>query len=364
MNFKAIAIIALLNAPLILAAQTQLTRTTNVNKSFKVNPDCNVEITNKYGNVHVFPWSKDSVSIDIVFTARATSEEKLNKIISLIDFEFTNTKYYVVANTYFKDYTNRIWTDITNIAGTLFSSGTSVEINYAVHLPVGSHLKIDNKFGNVYTTNHEGSLNLNLSNGDFKANDLKGDTKIKISFGNGSVHSISKGTLSINYAEFFDIQEAGTLVFDTRSSRINIGQAKSLQLTSRRDKFTIQNVNDLSGNCSFSYINVFGLGLTAELDSKYGSTSVQGINKNFKYLGLISSFTDINLYFGVEQEYKMELKHDKKTILSLPSSYNTFKTELINPDEGVMLVTGQVGNTPTGRVRIDSKSGSVTIIQK
>jgi hypothetical protein len=350
--------------PLNLHGQGSFSRSVEVSKEFKVNMDCNVEISNKYGNIHFIPWAKDSVLIDIHLAARAPSLEKLDKMLAMIDFEFTSTKNYVVANTYFKDYANRIINDINKIAGSLFGSGTSVEINYTIHLPSTSHLKIENKFGNVFTTNHEGSILLNLSNGDFKANDLKGDSRISISFGNGNIRSVSKGSLTINYCEFFDLQTGGDLNLDSRSSKISIGEVRSLNMVSRRDKISIQEAGNIDGNSSFSYINVYAFSGNANIEAKYGSLTIQGINRQFKYIGVISSYTDVNLYFSSGSEYNVELRHDKKTMLSLPSAFNAFKKENINPQEGIVLISGKTSETASSRLRIESKAGSVTIIQK
>lgn len=342
----------------------EITRTVKVHKAYKVNSDCNLEISNKYGNVHIIPWTKDSVVIDIIFTARGSSEDKVNKILNYVDFDFTHTKYYVVARTYFKDYANSLWTDISNMAGALFSGGNSVEINYAVYMPVKAHLKVDNKFGNIFTTNHEGSLNIDLSNGDFKANNLNGDNRINITFGNGNIQKISKGTIEINYSEFFDIKEAGDLIIRSKSSKVSIEQVGSLNLVSRRDKYTISSIDELTGDCSFSYLNIYEMKQQVTVDTKYGSTAVQGISKDFSYIGIKSAYSDISLYIDNNQAYRFELIHDKKTTLALPTAYKDFKKELINKDDEIFQVTGSLGSNPSGRIHIDTKSGSVTVIQK
>ena len=49
-------------------------------------------------------------------------------------------------------------------------------------MPASITVTFENKFGNIYSTDHNGKITVKLSNGDFKANNLSGDVNLDFSF--------------------------------------------------------------------------------------------------------------------------------------------------------------------------------------
>ncbi|HRZ77672.1 MAG TPA: hypothetical protein P5248_09915 [Bacteroidales bacterium] len=58
-----IVLILLLAPALIVQGQSQRSR--RVVKSFKAFENTSVQVVNKYGNVHLVPWEKDSVRLEV-----------------------------------------------------------------------------------------------------------------------------------------------------------------------------------------------------------------------------------------------------------------------------------------------------------
>ena len=61
-------------------------RTRFESRSFKVYDKTSLEIINKYGNIHLFNWEKDSVRIEIKLEVKANKEAKVDKIFDYIEF--------------------------------------------------------------------------------------------------------------------------------------------------------------------------------------------------------------------------------------------------------------------------------------
>jgi hypothetical protein len=58
-------------------------------KAFRVNKEMTLEITNKYGTIHLTTWNKDSVSIRAEIEAFASNESKLGKMFDGINISFS-----------------------------------------------------------------------------------------------------------------------------------------------------------------------------------------------------------------------------------------------------------------------------------
>lgn len=336
-----------------------------IKKSYKVNDNCQISIINKYGNVHIIPWDKDSLIFDISVNVKSKKKEKVEAIISNIDFDFTSTQYYIIAKTYFKDYLNSLWGDISKMATSFFSSNNTVEINYIVFLPRNANLKIDNKFGNIYTTDHEGELNITLSNGDFKAHNLKGESKLKVEFGNVMINEMTEGRLNISYAEL-ELKKANKLYIVSKSSRLNINEIIEMDINSSRDKYYLKSVTKLHGESSFSYITIYNFYKNIVLSMRYGSIKLESIANKFQQIKINSHYTDINFYFNSNASYRLNVNHNYKTIVSMPHTASTIQKDVINKDEGLYNSHGIVGkNTQTqSRVSIDMNAGNLNIIHQ
>ena len=140
-----------------LSAQS-FTESKKIERVFPVISSTTVEIINKYGKIHVLSWDKDSVGIDIELTVKSDDLNKVRKVMNTIDFDFTNTDYYVIAETEFGKKYNSLFENIKKFAESLIPSDNVVDIDYIVQVPETIELKINNKYGDVYIDNHKGNI--------------------------------------------------------------------------------------------------------------------------------------------------------------------------------------------------------------
>lgn len=348
-----------------LSAQSSQ-KTKTVKKSYKIKQDSRVEISNKYGHIHVNTWNKDSVKFEVLITATSKNDEKASNVLNFIQIDFVNTNYYTIAKTDFKNYKNQFWQEVTDLANTIFATGSVVQIDYRVWVPQKAHLKITNKFGNVYLTNHTGDVDIVISNGDLQANDLTGFNNLKIDFGRASIRTVKRGKLEINYSEL-DIEECGNVNFDTRSSEIRIEKAGDIFLDTRRDKYYIQKVKSISGSASFSFINVNHLGDNLKMKTRYGNTNVEELDSRFRFIDIDSYYTDIFIYLEKGTNARCEIIHSDKTVIQYEDKYKLKKKKLENPVEEKKLKTyGDIGTTASGKskINISTVGGTIKIFNK
>lgn len=155
--------VALLVAAGTLVRAQTYTERKKIERSFPASSETRLDLSNKYGTVHVIPWRKDSVHIEIDLYVKSSSNTKLEKIIRNIDFEFTDTRYYIVANTNFGNNYSNFFSDLKDISGAIIPSRNQVEINYTVHVPPSMNVNISNKYGDIYIDDMKGSVSINLS---------------------------------------------------------------------------------------------------------------------------------------------------------------------------------------------------------
>jgi hypothetical protein len=362
MKFKVLLLILLACLNFNLYAQSYK-KSHSVEKAFKINELTEIRIVNKYGNVHLIPWEKDSVKFVIDFTITANRQSKVDKIFDNIDFDFTATGHYVIAQTILQNEGAKLWQDITDFTNMLFKGGEKAQIDFKVYLPEGNDLDIQNKFGNVYTTNHSGEFRLTLSNGDFRANHIKAKANIKLDFGNLSVKRLDDAILDIGYSEL-EIREAGDLNIISKSSVITIDKANEIDLASRRDKFYIGTIAKLTGKSSFSYLKIKELSQETILNTNYGELNIDELLPGFHQINFMSEYTDINLGIPKASNYFIEINYSKKSFLSLPKDIQALTKKTIEEGERFSISgANNSGNEAQSSINISILSGSLQVFK-
>lgn len=334
-------------------------------RSFSVNNSTTVDIYNKYGKIHIVTWEQDSVMFNIDLQIKASSDSRLNKLKSKIDFDFTGTDYYVIARTKIGNSSNNIIDDLADIAGSIMPGDNRVTIDYLVMMPKHINLKIENKFGDIYIDDLNGNVNLTLSNGELKANELNGNTVVTLSSGDAIINFVKDGNLLISYSDF-QIKNAENINIESRSSRINIEQAGFVKLKSRWDKFYIPEVSDLYGESYWSEFNIYKLTHELNFNFKYGNLNIDGIQRGFSFIQINSEYTDLDLIFERGSVYDIDITHHEDVTLNYPRQLAKLQNKEIDSADKQVLTYGKIGvGTSGSKVKISApKKCTINIVHK
>jgi hypothetical protein len=337
-----------------VGAQTYTDRQKIV-RSFPANAETRLDLTNKYGTVHVVPWKKDSVHIEIDLFIKSSSTSKLEKLKRSVDVEFTDTRYYIKAQTDFGRKGLPFFSDLKEI----IPSRNQVKIDYTVHVPSSMNITLSNKYGDIYIDDMKGSVSVNLSNGDIKANRLQGESNISLNFGNGIINELNNARLNIAYADI-EIQKVNQLNIESKSSKIRIREAGEVKTVSRRDKYTVSRVDNLSGESWFSEIWLYKLDEEFNYDPRYGIVKVDSISNGFSFINVNSENADLRMVFPRTASYQLEvLKHDD-VALQLPDEYG--ELEVIDQEDEAVHLKGRVGPRTDAPAQVKIKAPKKCII--
>lgn len=362
MKSKQLILLILLLLGAALCRAEAVERKRSVVKSFKVNEKTSIQVINKYGNIHLVPWKKDSVRFEISVSVSGSKAPRVDRIFTDIDFDFTDTRHYIIARTVFRNSMNNLWSDITDMTNTLFSGGNKATIHYTVYFPEDAAIRIENKFGNVYTTDHSARVEISLSNGDLQAAHFYNELILDLSFGNARIQEIAYGRLNVAYGEFV-IEEIGEAEINGKSAEIRITEAGKVRIDSRRDKLYITSLSSLSGVASFSYIDITRLSDEAILTTKYGDLSLGGTNPFPKLMDITAEYTDIHIKVPANRSIQADLTYDEKTRLVLNQNLRNLAEEKAGADGKKLRRSGiSIPETnPNAKLRINLIGGSIRL---
>lgn len=345
----------------IVSGQTY-TESRKIERSFPASSETRLDLTNKYGTVQVIPWKKDSVYIEIDLYVKSGSNSKLDRIIRNIDFEFTDTRYYIVAETSFGNKYSTFFSDLKDISGTIIPSKNQVEINYTVHVPGSMNINIANKYGDIYMDDMKGAVSINLSNGDLKANSLIGDANISLNFGNGIINELGNARMNISYADI-EIGKAGQLNIESKSSKIRLQEVNILKTNSRRDKYTVTHTGNLFGESWFSDIWLYHLGEEINFSPRYGVLKADTIPRDFSFINISTEYTDLTMHFDREASFLLEIMKHDQVILRMPEEYG--ELEVIDEEAEAVHLRGMIGRdaNTASRVKITAPKKCIISLQ-
>lgn len=209
---------------------------------------------------------------------------------------------------------NSVGKEIKRFKETILKSDGNVQVDYTVWMPNTSELKIENKYGDIYLGDYKGNVEINLSNGNLKAHNFEGETKLIMNFSDANINSITKGQLDCNFSEMY-IKNADVLNIKSKSSDFEINNIRELDSESRRDKFRIKKVDALKNESSFSTFRIDEFIDRMDFRSEYGSLELEHAALDFSKILIESKSTDLSLYFNEEAEFGFDftltnLEHD------------------------------------------------------
>lgn len=326
-------------------------------QSFVSGANTEISINNKYGNIVIVPSNNDSIVFDVEVTVSDKHAYEALEQLNEINVNFISTGYIINAITSFNGNLNDFKTDWKMFAGNVFSSSKTVKVDYKVAVPEGISVSIENAYGNVLVGNQSGTFKLILSNGDFTGGTLSGKTTINMTGGKLNCRYLTDAMVSADMTEIF-IDSVANVYFDTRASQITLQKAGKLTIDSKRDKWFVSELSQLSGSGSFSSfsINMF-LG-DCNLKTFYGNLTFQRVADNFKSISLIASYTDVTMGMPAATipAFQCEMK---KTRSLFPASLN-LKTDTIDYKAGMFRSYNSVENA-SSTVNMNLTGGSISV---
>jgi hypothetical protein len=332
----------------------------NFTKSISLVNEARLEINNKYGDIHISSWKKDSVHIMAEIEAFAPNHSRLQKMLDGIEINISGTGSLIRAETEFGKEITVLLESFKGITGKIIDYDSRVQINYYIDIPDYVEISIENQFGDIFMENNTGTISVSLSKGNFEASSLNRLSDLSLDFGNAEIGSVKSGMINSTFSKI-KISQSEDLSINSTSTKFDLGKAGKVNVESRRDKFYIGTISGISGISYFTDYKIETLTGTTDLDLKYGSFEVERVDDAFEKINLDSDYSDITAEFDPSASFEFDIRHTNSFVV-LPDKNIKSEKEALNEDKKEYLITGKIGNIPgTRRVKIDARRGNIYI---
>jgi hypothetical protein len=319
--YKVIIVSILLYIPnLLLAGENDVDKSKHIEKTFKLYANTYVEILNKYGDIDIETWDNDSVKFEIEITAHSDKTDKLDEMLKLIKIDFNSNNSFVIVQTEWTEDMGMFKQKMMSINRKI-SNNSRYTINYKVKIPDNIDLNLENKFGNIYMSDYNGTLIIDLSYGDLRAHNLSNVKQLEVQYGKVKLNELSFGRINLSSVKSFSVEKSKVLDITSSSSEINIGSLNTLNLTSKHDEITIEMIQSFQGNISMTDIQIDSLTTNFRSTSKYGSINFKYVQPSCRRIDMDASKTDIEINYSKSFNSNADIIISENTNFSFNNSY-------------------------------------------
>lgn len=341
-------VILLLLVPVAVVAGNEkgkYTKEKRITKTYLVNSNAGLDITNKYGNVYVTTWDEDKTSVEVLIKVSSNSEEQLDKRLNSIDVNLEGFKHLVTAKT-----------TIGNFSG----GKTNMEINYTIKIPRNGTIEINNQYGGIMLGKINGAANIICKYGDFTAEALNSEkNNINIEYSGGSKTGfIRNGNITAKYSGL-NIDKAEKLSVNSEYSSLKITDVADITFNSDYGNLNIDNGGKITGVANYLPIRIARVTSQVNITTKYGNLKIGELTDNVRNVAINAAYTPIDLRYNENYAFDFDISlkysklHDKSGLKFLDKKEN-------NTDGSYR---GYHKNSGQNRVFVKSEYGHLNLIK-
>jgi hypothetical protein len=235
----------------------------NYSKSYSVDANDMLQISNSFGKITVNTWNKNEFKVDVQMKFGSDDSDAVNEMYngSSIDDSKVGSTVSFKTNLYRSENNRR-------------NRNQSIEINYTVYMPAGNPIDINNRFGAVILPELSGKSFIKVSYGALTAASLSNtQNEVDVRFGDANIANFNNGKIEVSYGKL----KAGT-------------------------------VNNVEAEIKFAGISIDRLKGSADVNVKYGDGFRIGtIDKTVKSITVDAQFTKINFDFKQLENFNFDI---------------------------------------------------------
>ncbi len=193
--FKGFVLLAFALAPLLSKANNgdEVEKKRSISKTYNVGPDDRLSIENSFGNVTVTTWDKNEIMIDIEIGVHASSEEKAQKMMGLINVKDNQGGHEISFKT---DIGHMSGKDNWNKNG---DDTRKFYVDYKIIMPSKNALRIENSFGKTIIPDFDGSASITSKFGELTTGKLPNATLVHVEFGKADIGRLNNADVVLKF---------------------------------------------------------------------------------------------------------------------------------------------------------------------
>lgn len=337
-------------------------RIVETSKRFRVNRDARVDVTGKYSNIHIETYNGSEVAVNVQVKVRASSMKEVEKMLDKIEVDIAGNSKQVTVESALPAIKNWNQSGKRGDIRITFKDGTEVRlqefsIDYALRIPYTNHIRLDNKYGDIFVDELEGDADIQLKYGTLETEALKGRCLLNLSYAKANIEAVNWGDMEIKYSEL-KLEVARAIRLESRYSNFEIERIDTLRSISRYNGYQLGEVSYFVAEERNSTIQLERLNKIGDFEMRYGGLEVGWLSAGFRLFRFDGQYAGCELRTEKGADYTFDI-HTKYANVLKPAGAKV-QEDLKERSERRLI--GYVGSaSANSRIEIRSEYGDVTI---
>lgn len=317
-----------------------------VNRSFNIRPDTKISVTNKFGNVIITKWNRNTLELKVDVKVNTKSESRSRRLLDAISIDIADK---IASGSLSIE---------TLVEGN--SNNSEFSIDYEISMPDTNPLRLSNSFGNVYMGSYTGPLDADVRFGQFQAEDLN-EANLHIEFSNSmcEVETLKKGQLELKYSKM-TMDNIGEVVIDCQFSSLKVARADKVRLDGKYGDIEFNTVTSLEGEVLFAGFKIGELVERLILETRHGNgITIDKVSRTIKMIDIEGEFSTVDL--GVESGTNTRLDFDLE-FGNLKSYGEGINFDKVIKDINKSAYEGYLGSkSASSLIKVKTKHGNIRL---
>lgn len=344
-----------------------------IDKSFDLNKDGRVELSNQYGQINVTSWEKEEVKINVRIVIQAIDQATADKVFERVRIDLSKTSNTVSATTQIGSGGRSWWERMTGYNSSC--SSDNFKIIYNVTVPNQAFLKTNGMHCNVSCGDHLGEVDIYTKHGNVDLGEIGDYCRVETAYGNASIDvlnapallKVSYGNLDVEEAASeldvnvrygkFNVDVAQELVLDSRYTDTRVGKVARFRFNGSYGDIEIGEVDQLRSSTTYLDYEIRKIHELMDITTAYGDVNAYWLSAGFIEARFKGSYADIDIRIDPEAGYEVNARANYADV-DLPSSVDLSRKETKSSSE---MRRGKKSGRGSGYLDISSAYGDVSI---
>lgn len=325
-----------------------------IQKSFTVNKEAIVSLKNKYGNLNITTWNKNTVEIKVKITVKGNDLDDVSDKLENITVNFDAGSNFVNAAT-------KITSKKSSWSWWGKSNNLNYKIDYIVKMPETNQVNLNNKYGNIYLDKLSGKSAINCDYGKIDIGELKNDANyINLDYCTTSTIGFAKNAaINIDYSKLY-VEKSENIKVNADYSTFNGGEIKNIDFNTDYGSIRINNAENVDGNGDYTDMKFGKITKNLTINTDYGSISIDELVAGFENVVISASYAGVKIGAHKNTNFNFDINLQYGSFKKDDNLVDVFKSEVKSTKKKYQGVFGK-GKTTSSNVIIKSNYGSVTI---
>lgn len=296
----------------------QLTK--EIHESFEVDSDALLGVQNKYGNITIATWDRNTISVDVLIKVKTTSESKGQTYLEGINIDFSASNSKIGMKTVYPDQENSSWWS----SWWNNSNNIDFEVHYTIKAPKGISTNLINKYGTITQASIGGWSKATNKYGDIIFDNVGGNVTLNLGYGKAKINKAKNVIVDIKNSTL-NIGDCDDIKMESKYCDFTIGNCGDMQLDSKYDEFTIKSAGEIVNNGKYdtfkigeaesliidtknTTVDINKLNKMCKVDTKYGSIKIKSTSPGVELISIESKYTEYN--FGIDSDFHLKFLGD------------------------------------------------------